>query len=253
MIPLATQHARNCLHYFPGVADTALLSALQGYMGQVLVDNPDDIQLIMAQCGDYLYFGGDPDHPQARDCILQVPQEGYLMSLEKKWMDKFIEVLGSRAHVQQRYIIKRDMSGLDREKLKMMHEHLPDGFTIERINEPMAEQLLAMHWSHEYVNQFKDAKDFVSRGFGFAVMHGGDIACVGVTFSLYDDGMEMGIATNPDYRRLGLATIAASRTVLETLDRGWMLNWDAANDISLRLAEKMGFDKSGEYKLVEVH
>ena len=33
MVPLKTELARKCEGYFPGVADTALLSALQGYMG----------------------------------------------------------------------------------------------------------------------------------------------------------------------------------------------------------------------------
>lgn len=252
MVPLKTELARKCEGYFPGVADTALLSALQGYMGWVEVDDPENIRLIVARCGDYFYFGGDPSHPEAERYIRSVPSEGYLVSLEKPWQERFLSVLGDRAELQHRYIIRRDMSHLDRAHLRSLCETLPEGFTVVPINKKMAEALRSMHWSHEYVNQFRDAQDFVERGFGFAVMHGEDIACVGVTFSLYDGGMEMGIATNPAYRRLGLATIASARTVLEALDRGWELNWDAANPVSLRLACKMGFEPCGEYDLVLV-
>ena len=39
---------------------------------------------------------------------------------------------------------------------------------------------------------------------------------------------------------------------LEALDRGWKLNWDAANPISLRLACKIGFEPDGEYEAVLV-
>ena len=46
--------------------------------------------------------------------------------------------------------------------------------------------------------------------------------------------------------------VAAARAALEALDRGWKLNWDAANPISLRLACKIGFEPDGEYEAVLV-
>ena len=46
--------------------------------------------------------------------------------------------------------------------------------------------------------------------------------------------------------------IQAARAALEALDRGWKLNWDAANPISLRLACKIGFEPDGEYEAVLV-
>jgi RimJ/RimL family protein N-acetyltransferase len=253
MIPLKPEQSRALTGYFPGVMDTALLSALQGHMGSVEADDPAHIGLIVARCGDYFYFGGTPDHPQAEAELKKVPAEAYLVSLEPAWQEKFKQVFGPRLEAQRRHIIKRDMSRLDREHLRALHAKLPEGFKLVRVDEIMAGELYEMPWSHEYVNQFRGARDFVERGFGYAVMHGQDIACVGVTFSLYDKGMEMGIATNPEYRRRGLATIAASRTVLEAMNRSWELNWDAANEISLKLAQKMGFEKIGEYDVFIVH
>lgn len=253
MISLKPEQARDLAGYFPGVADTALLSALQGHMGAVMADDPEDIGLIVARCGDYLYFGGDPDHPEAEAAVRQAPAEGYLVSLEPRWQEKFKAVWGPRLEAQRRHIIKRDMSGLDRERLAALSAQLPEGFCLKRVDEGMARALYEMPWAHEYVNQFAGTRDFVERGFGFAVMDGDEIACVGTTFSLYDAGMEMGIATNPLYRRRGLATAAAARTVMEAMDRGWELNWDAANEISLRLAKKMGFEKIGEYDVYIVH
>ena len=112
--------------------------------------------------------------------------------------------------------------------------------------------LREMEWSAHFVEQFASARDLVEQGFAQIVRRGADIACVGCTFTVYDEGMELGIATHPAYRGLGLATAAAARAALEALDRGWKLNWDAANPISLRLACKIGFEPDGEYEAVLV-
>ena len=69
MVPLQTSIARRCAPWFPGIRDTALLSVLQGYAGSVQADDPENIRLIVARCGNFFYFGGDPAHPQAASCI----------------------------------------------------------------------------------------------------------------------------------------------------------------------------------------
>lgn len=251
MVQLETSQSRALTRFFPGICDTALLSALQGYMGRVWADDAQDPRLVVARCGDYIYFGGDPDSPEAADCIRAAEPGCHLVSLEARWLQRFLQVLGPRAEVQKRYIVKRDMSHLDREHLRALCA-LPEGFALEKANLAQARALREMDWSREFVWQFPSAEDFYERGFAYVVTKDGEIACVGCTFSLYDEGMELGIATNPAYRRLGLATAAAARTVLEALDRGWVLNWDAANPISLRLSGKMGFEPDGEYEAVLV-
>ena len=251
MVPLSTNIARQCARFFPGIRDTALLSALQGYMGGVEADDPKDIRLIVARCGGYLYFGGDPAHPQAGTVIRGAEAGNHLVSLEKAWVARFHEELGERGVGETRYRVKREMSRLDPAHLRALCA-LPEGFSLVQADETVAQALWDADWSGKYVRQFASARDLVERGFAFAVRQGRDIASMGCTFSIYDEGMELGIATNPAYRRRGLATAAAARTALEALRRGWELNWDAANPISLHLAGKIGFEPDDEYEPVLV-
>lgn len=66
MVSLQTSIARRCAPWFPGIRDTALLSVLQGYAGSVQADDPENIRLIVARCGNFFYFGGDPGAPTGR-------------------------------------------------------------------------------------------------------------------------------------------------------------------------------------------
>ena len=251
MVSLQTSIARRCAPWFPGIRDTALLSVLQGYAGSVQADDPENIRLIVARCGNFFYFGGDPAHPQAASCIRAAEAGSFLVSLEPAWRARFYEVLGPRAEGRTRYRVKGEMAALDRAHLRALCA-LPEGFSLACAEEADVQALREMEWSAHFVEQFASARDLVEQGFAQIVRRGADIACVGCTFTVYDEGMELGIATHPAYRGLGLATAAAARAALEALDRGWKLNWDAANPISLRLACKIGYEPDGEYEAVLV-
>jgi predicted GNAT family acetyltransferase len=58
---------------------------------------------------------------------------------------------------------------------------------------------------------------------------------------VYGGGIEIEIATDPGYRRQGIALACASRLILTCLERGLYPSWDAANMASVRLAEKLGY------------
>ena len=89
MVSLQTSIARRCAPWFPGIRDTALLSVLQGYAGSVQADDPENIRLIVARCGNFFYFGGDPAHPQAASCIRAAEAGSCLVSLEPAWVARF--------------------------------------------------------------------------------------------------------------------------------------------------------------------
>ena len=65
-------------------------------------------------------------------------------------------------------------------------------------------------------------------------------------------GIEIEVVTREDYRRKGLAYIGAARLLLECDKRGLYPNWDAANKMSVGLAEKLGYHFSHEYVVYKV-
>jgi predicted GNAT family acetyltransferase len=57
------------------------------------------------------------------------------------------------------------------------------------------------------------------------------------------------VETHPDHRRRGIATACSAKLILECMERGLYPSWDAANRISVHLAEKLGYREKGAYRV----
>ena len=84
-------------------------------------------------------------------------------------------------------------------------------------------------------------------------MYKGEVVCGASSYSIYDNGIEIEVATDHNYRRKGLATIVSAALILDCLEKGIYPNWDAANTTSAKLAEKLGyvFDKAYDTYFVD--
>ncbi len=71
-------------------------------------------------------------------------------------------------------------------------------------------------------------------------MYKGEVVCGASSYSIYDSGIEIEVATNYNHRRKGLATIVSAALILDCLEKEIYPNWDAANTTSAKLAEKLG-------------
>jgi len=78
------------------------------------------------------------------------------------------------------------------------------------------------------------------------------IICGASSYFIYNGGIEIQIDTDEEYRRQGLATVCASRLILECLQSGKHPGWDAADTRSLAFAEKLGYEFSHEYSTYAV-
>jgi predicted GNAT family acetyltransferase len=89
-------------------------------------------------------------------------------------------------------------------------------------------------------------------GFGFAVIHHGQLVSGASSMTVYNGGIEIKVATDENYRRKGLALPCAAALVLECLNRKRRPHWDAANEISKKMAIKLGFEYTGEYTSIHL-
>ncbi|MFK4289456.1 putative GNAT family acetyltransferase [Bacillus sp. RC240] len=88
--------------------------------------------------------------------------------------------------------------------------------------------------------------DYINRGIGYSIFYKGDVVCGASSYSIYDDGIEIEVATDPNHRRKGLVTAVSTALILDCLEKTKYPNWDAANSTSAKLVEKLGyvFDKA---------
>jgi L-amino acid N-acyltransferase YncA len=97
------------------------------------------------------------------------------------------------------------------------------------------------------LSTFDSAADFLERGIGFCVQDAG--VTVGAAYSslVCSTAIEVSVFVEQQRRKQGMATALSAALLLECLARGLHPNWDAANEASCRLAEKLGYVSTGSY------
>ena len=84
------------------------------------------------------------------------------------------------------------------------------------------------------------------------ILKSGRIVAGASSYTRYKEGIEIEVDTIEDERRKGLATIVCAALILQCLEEGLYLGWDARNMNSVRLAEKLGYEFDHEYTAYEV-
>ena len=94
---------------------------------------------------------------------------------------------------------------------------------------------------------FETKEKYLELGRGWAVMKEGRLVAAASSYSRYLKGIEIEIDVDKPERHKGLGSAVAAKLILSCLDEGLYPSWDAANKLSVRLAEKLGYEFSREY------
>lgn len=218
-----------------GHKDGLLLSVLQGYMGRLF--ESEERKSSIAMIGDFAYLGGKEDlglWEYAKDARFFIP-------VSEAW-EKFLCDLSFTSFT--RYAM--DTPSYDIRKLsRLAYVDMP--FALKEIDEETHHLALEEPWSRSLCSQFKDYDDYRERGFGIAILHWGKLVSAVSPYAVYDGGVEIEIATHPDYRGMGLATAAGASFLLLCITKSIIPHWDAHNQRSVHLAEKLGYKVNHPY------
>lgn len=206
-------------------------ACLQGHMGRIRTRGENSA---LASIGDFCFLAGEPSPEllELTDAPILVPGNG-------GWERLIRERLGERAAPFTRYAVRPER--FDRSRLVRFTRSLPQGFTIRPIDREMYAALMEEAWSRDLCGNFADGSDFACRGVGFAVLRKHEPVAGASSYAVCGGAIEIEIDTRPGLRRLGLAAACGARLILECLDRGLYPGWDAHNEQSLSLAEKLGY------------
>lgn len=225
---------------FQGWKSPMVQACLQGHMGRLICRGEGSA---LASIGDFCFLAGAPcaELVERADAPILVPDgEGWRRIIE--------EVLGREAVPFTRYATRHAPERFDCDRLICLTKALPQGFALHPIGREMYFTLLEEEWARDLCGCFGDASGFLEQGLGFVVTLGGNLPVAGVSsYAVCDGAIEIEIDTRPDFRRLGLAAACGARLVLECLGRGLYPGWDAHNEQSLALAEKLGYQLDRPY------
>lgn len=215
-------------------------ACLQGRMGRVL---PLGQSSALASIGDFCFLAGEPS-PE----LVEQADAPILVPGSAGWEEVIRAVLGERAAPFTRYATRREPEHLRQDRLIHFTRSLPQGFILRPIGREMYFTLMEEEWARDLCGCFGDASGFLEQGLGFVVTLGGNLPVAGASsYAVCDGAIEIEIDTRPDFRRLGLAAACGARLVLECLGRGLYPGWDAHNEQSLALAEKLGYQLDRPY------
>lgn len=247
------KETENVASLFADMNDSLIWSCLQKVMGHLYANGEEHPTAAMAILGDFCFLAGEPD----RELVLYKPEwckQDFLIMIPQNeaWEAMIEDCYGEKAKKVTRYGIKKEPGIFDREHLQNVVKTLPDGYVLTMMNEELFCRCREIDWCREWVAQYPDYALYHNYGLGALVMKDGEPVSGASSYSGYHGGIEIEIKTHEDHRRKGLAYVCGAKLILECLDRGWYPNWDAQNEWSVGLAEKLGYHFRHEYAAYEI-
>lgn len=232
---------KKLIPLFKNMDSTIIHSYLQGHMGTAWVDNLENPTVAQITVGIFVFYAGNPNIKEAEELLNNLPDFALVIVDSDEWKSRIETVHKGDIEKFQRYRFEKNTEHLDRTHLLNLLSTLPEGYEIKKINRSIVKSPTFHELSEDFISQFDSIDDFINRGIGYAILYEGKVVSAATSFSIYDGGIEIEIATNSQYRRKGLATITASALILDCLDKGKYTSWDGANSESVELAKKLGY------------
>lgn len=232
---------KKLIPMFKNIDSTIVLSYLQGHMGTGYVDNLENPKVAQVIVGIFVFYAGNPNTKEAEELLYNLPEFTLVIVESDEWKERIESVHFDRLEKFPRYRFEKDPDHLDRRHIQYLLSSLPEAYEIKKVDYDIAHTPTFHNLSEDFVSQFDSIDDFLHRGIGYAILHEERVVSAATSFSIYDDGIEIEIATHPEYRRKGLATLTASALILDCINNGLYPSWDGANSESVELAKKLGY------------
>ena len=232
---------------FDGWEETLIYSALQKVMGKIYVTDLENPVSAFAFTGVFGFYAGEPDEELVRN----KPDGFVIMTPQNEAWAELIEKVHPGANKVTRYAIKKDTS-FDVEALKKNLELLPEGYELKNIDDKLYDLCWENPVTADFVSVFGSKERYLELGRGVMILKDGKFVSGASSYTRYNEGIEIEVDTIKSERRKHLALVSCSALILRCLEEGLYPSWDAHNMMSVRLAEKLGYEFDHEYFAYEV-
>lgn len=252
------ENMENIAQLFAGWEESLIWSCLQGCMGMAWADReekPESARIVLA---DFCYFAGKPNRALVREDIKTHSREFLIMvppldDTGASWAEEIEHVYQERCRRVERYAIKKEPGIFDRRKLEGIVKSLDADYQLKLIDEDIFQQTREQPWARDFTSQYADYEEYCKRGLGAYILQHGELAAGASSYTVYREGIEIEIGTKEAHRRKGLASVCGAKLILECMDRGLYPSWDAQNQWSVSLAQKLGYHFDRAYPAYEIY
>jgi GNAT superfamily N-acetyltransferase len=228
--------------------------------GRVLVDNPDHPTSCFLSTAEGCFLAGNPNNN-----VFNIELGKYIherMSAAKtdpadelelifnvsptEWTTQFATIFPAKTPtlIPRRYYTCTQLQ---------WKQPVPNTFTIKHITPSLLANpniSIPDHIPSWITSNWGSQEAFMEHGFGFTMLHQNQLVSWSLADCVSGNRCEIGIQTLPEYRRQGLATHTAAASVDYALQHGFtQIGWHTSEDNigSIKVAEKVGFQRSTEY------
>lgn len=229
------------------LAQNLAWSKVEGFIDEL--DNPEAIMFMCQQWACYL--AGDYKSKKLEEFLAKIPERAFIYTAQDDWE------LRLKAHWKYfGYFPRTELSAknLSLQDIRRLLTQLPARFKMKRVDLDVTKQILSQNLSDHWVNAIDyigGPEKFVKEGVGFCILEGNKVLSMVMGFKTSvptTQSIEIDIVTHPDYRGLGLATLVSAKLIEYCLERGIEPHWDAANQLSVKLAQKLGYTDPEPYR-----
>ena len=228
--------------------DSMIKSYFEGIIGCGFAERENSPRWIGVRAGDYIFCAGEPINIGGLAEYILGDMGGKAVIVPEDaagWLEALNDC-GPEYSAVTRYHLRLPEGGLNTELLRRTAGSINGCMRLVRAGEAEYPLLRNCKWE-TFAANFKGMEDFLTNGFAYCIFAGDELASAASTFGYYSGGYELSIATDPKYRRRGLAHAAAAAFLLECQRRGKTPHWDAAHPGSARIAQRLGYIPDGEY------
>ena len=225
-------------------ADRHLELILSAGMDGMLGQSWEDENGAIVATGFFTYLLGKPAPDPETERLLRQACPHCAVPRSSEWR-VFLQRFPHKTYIRHKML---PPGQFDAATLVHMAHTLPEGFDICTITPAMLEDGLITDGELNIPLAFGSREQYFRTGFGFAVFHGEKVVSIASSYLAYQGEVEVDISTETEYRRLGLASAACARFLLECMARNVTPSWDSQNPESVRLARKLGFTADHAYE-----
>lgn len=242
-----------------GIFPTFAYSILSQYLpGQIYFDSTKKSALIGTRSGVFV-TAGDERSKEFQDLLLDVytrrkhqGQRFTLFSPSEQWRQAIGSLFGGELRQLHRYSLHFNNSKYNANTNAgvLQKKEANEPFHAGKITAESVTQSLEFNESY-ILEYWGSISRFLQHGFGYCLLHRDKIASECISIFASPNYAEIDIATHPDYRGMGLAHRAGELFIEHCLEHGLIPKWDCDIDniASIKLAEKLGFDKPQPYSV----
>lgn len=245
---------------FDSYNDTTIYTALEGLCSSLAFADDEHNPACALVCvggakpgsGAFGFVAGNCNLPAAEEIVVAWQEhlcgEGIiLIPCTGGWGEVIEQVFGNRAVREVRYATRKDTDSFSDPQLEAYAASLPQEYALRLVDEPLYNLCLSQPWSFDLVGTFNDYAEFSRYALGVICQYNGELVGGAAAYSAYSHGIEIEIDTREDFRRRGIARACGARLILECRKRSLYPSWDAANTMSIALAQSLGYIPAGEY------